>query len=421
MILEEFARSRCFSFPSDISPNIFVVYAHNNEKEGAAYDGCARQLITWLGRIHAQILSDQSPLPVFTPRVEGTRAIDNILAKQMCLLPTSRGETPVRSSVDKIVVCGSEVLEAYCRKPCARAYIEDIIQVCTEHVGTPTETKLESMIHDRIVRECEKNNFHHVLTELAFVEVRASGNSKTQDLVPVVLNQMDLDEPLMGYLSCFQGTDVKIKLKSSDQSSLQTLFFRLLKRLYPENRDFISPFEDFYISANKLPEVHGIGSGITVEEELTKIVNAGIDRAHEEYHKACGVFAGNSILRSYTAKLSDKTSRILEHVSIAAQCEILDWLSTVATSEIHGKYHDSGTKRIEGTCNWVIEDAEFRQWHKCETSALLWLNGDSKSSVTTSADRINSSKLTDSESGDRQKLLHVAGHRLGEEWPRDLG
>ena len=52
--------------------------------------------------------------------------------------------------------------------------------------------------------------------------------------------------------------------------------------------------------------------------------------------------------------------------------ELLDWLSTLP----HARYHRNiQKKRVEGTCNWLIQRAEFESWLHGSQSTCLWLRG----------------------------------------------
>jgi hypothetical protein len=384
-ILDQFANSDSFS--TERSPTAFIAYAHDNERVGAAaYDGCVRQLITWLERVKAQIISDQNPRPPFVPENEDTDRDGNIVGSQMCLVPLKcyGAEKPKTRIVDKVIVCGSEVMERYYRKPRAQAYMKDIIQICNTHAGQATSPSLESRIRERVEEELEhnKDDFHHLYTELAFLQLRVSSNPlETHNLVPVSLNQIDPNNAPMQYLPFFQGTDVKLKLNSHTPRSLHKLFFKLLKRLFPEKIEFIKVFQQCYISANEDPKLQRHAK--VPEEDLTKIINEGIAQAYHEYHKASSRVLRNIDSQNYTAKLSGDISRLLEDVDQSTQRKILRWLSPISASEIHGTYDDSGTSRVPGTCDWVIKDEKFRRWHDCDGSALLLLKGDSKLSVTT--------------------------------------
>lgn len=328
--------------------------------------------------MHAQIISDHSPLPPFVSKIEGTDAIGNILANQMCLLPPRcyGTETPKTTCVDKVIVCGSEVMEGYCRKASTPAYIGEIVQICTTRADQPTKLGLESTIRQRVEKECGRDDFHHILTELAFIEARKSGLPETHGIIPVVLNQKNPDGAPMRYLPVFQNTDVKLKLKCPAASSLHRLFFKLLKRLFPDDRDFVKPFIKCYdcaIEEHRLDEEVGVS-----RKRFDETVNQRITKAYQEYWKLFCVVVRDGRLQAYTGKLSNQVSQVLNGMCQSTQHEILKWVSPVSASELHGKYHDAGTSRLIGTCDWVIQHRHFRRWHASEGSALLFLRGESK-------------------------------------------
>lgn len=375
-ILDQLAASSLFS-NSTSAPNIFVVYAHNNKKEGAAYDECVRKLITWLRKIHARVLSDQSPLPPLNRRIEGDEAIRNILANQLCLLPPKLdcAGIPTVTSVDKVIVCGSEVLEQYCEKPSALSYIGDIVHIY--HNGrNQSTTTLQSRIHDRVESECNKDDFHHILTELAFLEVRRSDLPQAHGMIPVLLSQINADEAPLRYLSMFDNTDVKLKLKSPTASSLHKLCFKLLEQLFPDDKDFIRPFKDCYASVSSTFKAHD--EAFRCRQKFDAVVNQQITRAYQEYWSLFCVLVRDEKLQAYSGKLSDRISKVLETTDLRRQHEILRWLSPTPAAEYHGRFQDSGTARMEGTCDWIIKDENLRRWYTSNGSALLFLRGDSK-------------------------------------------
>lgn len=296
----------------------------------------------------------------------------------MCLLPPScyGAETPKVRTIDKVIVCGSVVLETYCRRTSARAYIDDIIQICTNGACRSTKMTLESAIRERVDKECDRDDFHHVLTEIAFLEARRFCLSEAHGMVPVLLNETNPDQAPMRYLQVFLNTDVKLKLKSSETVSLHKLYFKLLKRLFPEERDFIKSFEQCYIQTNDY--VESLGSGRVSPERFANIVNRRITEAYQQYWKVSCVLMRDGKLRAYTGKLSDQMSQALECTTQSTQHDILNWLSPHPSSRYHGIFHDSGTSRMQGTCDWVIQDEKFYRWYASGGSALLFLCGNSK-------------------------------------------
>jgi ankyrin repeat protein len=336
-----------------------------------------RKIIGWLGNIHARILSDQSPLPPLKRRFEGDDAIRNILDNQICLLPPksdNAGNLDV-TSVDNIIVCGSEVLERYYKKPSASAYIQDIVQICHDGAHQPTNI-LQSNLRARVEIESRKDGFHHILTELALLEVRKSVLSQSHGMVPVVLSQVDPDEAPMRYLPIFYNTDVKLKLKSPESGSLHKLFFKLLEQLFPNDRDFIGPFKECY---NSVTSALKLDYGAPVAQgNFDIIVNPGILAAYQKSWKLCCAVVRDNKLQAYTGNLSSQVSQVLHSTGLQTRHEILKWLSHTSAPELHGRFDDSGTRRIKGTCDWVIKHEKFQQWYCSKGSDLIILCGNSK-------------------------------------------
>lgn len=52
--------------------------------------------------------------------------------------------------------------------------------------------------------------------------------------------------------------------------------------------------------------------------------------------------------------------------------ELLDWLSTLPYARHH---RNTQRKRVDGTCNWLIQRTEFESWLQGSQSACLWLRG----------------------------------------------
>lgn len=374
-ILDQLAASSLFSNP-DHAPDIFIVYAHNNAKKGTAHDECVRKIIKWLRHIHARILSDQTPLPCFDDRIEGDDAIRNILANQLCLLPPKLDSTgtPSVTSVGKVIVCGSVVLERYYRKPSALSYIRDIVHICTTNVDQ-SASELQASIRARVETESNEDGFHHILTELAFLEVRKSVLSEKHGMIPLAISQINAVGAPMRYLPAFYNTDVKLKLPKA--GSLHRLFFKLLEQLFPDDRDFIKYFRDCYDTAgSKLRR--GQNQASISWHEFDDIVSREISRAYQEYWSLFCVSVRDGKLRAYSGKLSDRVSKVLRKTELTEQHKILKWLSPISAPELHGRFQDSGTARMEGTCDWVIKDENFRRWYASQDSELLLLRGDSK-------------------------------------------
>jgi len=151
------------------SPSIFLVYAHDPPNARNAHVPCVRDLIEWLQMVGAHILSDRSLLLEVSIRQSGGDAVRDILANQICLLPVRRraGNKEVVCSVDKVLLCGSDVLREYCESDAGSLYMDAVERLCID--------ALERGIHPEDVQDDvrkvmkyfgECGNVHHVHTEL---------------------------------------------------------------------------------------------------------------------------------------------------------------------------------------------------------------------------------------------------------------
>lgn len=203
-------------------------------------------------------------------REEDTTALENILSNQFCLLPASRhaGDRKI-TSVDKVIVCGSSLLESYYQNEFTPHYVSRI-QELYDHFQHKTRDELQKEIRSFVETQCKKEGFHHVLTELAFVALRRTQDDKCHGIIPVALH-----ENSVGYLPFLKASDHYIKLKSpKDPSSLHKLFFSLLQRVYIEEHERIDIFRTCYTEARKrLENRPSTESQTIIKEEISKALD----------------------------------------------------------------------------------------------------------------------------------------------------
>lgn len=161
-------------------------------------------------------------------REEDDRANRNILGNQLRLLPKHR------QAVDKVIVYGSPRLEDYYAHSFTAQYLSAVERAYT-HDGTA-----QTEIHDIIEREYGTEGFHHVLTELAFLNIRKTHLNKEHGIIPV-----RIDETPMKYLWHLPQTDLWQK-SSSKVTDHYKLFFKMLQQIYPEQCEMITAFMKCY-------------------------------------------------------------------------------------------------------------------------------------------------------------------------------
>lgn len=209
-----------------------------------------RHLADCLTKTRSQVVSDMAALPWWGPREGGDEAARNILSNQLCLLPpiySSSDNSSVMSSVDKVVLCGSEVLRQYCEHNSGSSYMEEIDAVYRSMVAqrAPSE-EIKNKIRSVVESYCQDDWFHHVLTEIALLKIRrASCGKNSHGIIPISLDGSGMD-----YLPFIDNCDLWLKLKSSSSiDPTHRLFFDLLLQLYTDQHVLISHFSKCYDDA----------------------------------------------------------------------------------------------------------------------------------------------------------------------------
>ncbi len=183
--LFEKALSTLSSLELPNKPSLFLVYAHDNPFYGKAEAAISRYLIDKLSQIRINLYSDRTPMgqPFLRASEDWKKdgKLEDILTSQLCLLPTRLRDDV--EPVDKVVVCCSEVLERYLSWPHYGAFYQELqaaySQDC-EQMGT-------SAIRLVVKAFSHKAGFHHVLTEMAFLQIRAERLTEQHGIIPVSL------------------------------------------------------------------------------------------------------------------------------------------------------------------------------------------------------------------------------------------
>ncbi len=231
---------------SSVWPSVFLVYAHDNPHYGMADAGTSKFLIDHLVKVGVNLYSDQRPKGLQAPSALSTREdaarVDDILTSQFCLLPTAIGGI---QPVDKVIVCGSQVLGHYLQWGEAgklyQAYCADLKKAYGLAQQNPAQAETE--IRTVVNTYSQQADFHHVLTEMAFLKIRTDYLDQ-HGIIPASLCAN-------GYELCVQdfvkATTVRIEDMprfASQQASGQAVyqqqgrhlvFFKLLERLLAQN------------------------------------------------------------------------------------------------------------------------------------------------------------------------------------------
>ncbi len=246
------------------SPSLFLVYAHNN-KLGKADAEVSQRVIQWLSSLRSNLYSDRSasghqalPLPA-TP--EDIAKVNDILSSQLCLLPNHAG------TVDQVIMCGSELLGHYM----ASSYYQDFckeIQSTYKEVSERTNdfSQVEAAIRKVVEANLNEEEFHHVLTELAFLQIRYEHKKSEHRIIPLLLNstaqqclpKFIVDSTTIRIEDSKWRTPSNWKGQTYRDEGLHIAFFKLLNRLLGEQKRCIPLMEEKVYRAclQKLQENH---------------------------------------------------------------------------------------------------------------------------------------------------------------------
>ena len=173
------------------------MYAHENKKlaPAAANAKGALDLIKWLGKVRFNLHSNKThgydPLNTTSEDIQKADA-EKIVSSQLRLLPPEGSS----DSFDHVILCGSEVLGEYARSPCWDGYlkhIENAYQAALEasEPDGSTHVRIRKKIGDVVKSELRREGFHHVLTELTCLCIRANkpeNKSESHGIIPILLN-----------------------------------------------------------------------------------------------------------------------------------------------------------------------------------------------------------------------------------------
>ncbi|MCX8567227.1 MAG: WD40 repeat [Glomeribacter sp. 1016415] len=191
-------------------PSLFLVYAHDNEAHGEAKASTSKYLINNLSKIRGVTLySDQTPIgQAYANSDENLKEdgkLEDILTNQFCLLPAQ-----VRADVkpvDKVIVCCSDVLGSYLKGQSYKAFCDELKKAYdtdreayvkdNQQKGTPA---LREVVRKFSQEEKYMADFHHVLTEMAFLEIRAAHLKGQHGIIPVSLTPNSYDYCLKDFI-----------------------------------------------------------------------------------------------------------------------------------------------------------------------------------------------------------------------------
>ncbi len=251
--------------------SLFLVYAHNNPACGEAKADISKYLIEKLSTIRALLYSDQTPMgPTYSNSVEEAKdgKLEDILTSQLCLLPVKLrdGVEPV----DKVVVCCSEVLGNYLTWPHYQDFYQALLAAYRKDLEQRSTTAIREVVKQFSQEAAYKSGFHHILTEIAFLQIRAEHRKDQHGIIPVSLTHNSYESCLADFIP---ATTVRMEDVLRFEAQAQTgrvvyanqsrhwVLFKLIERVLvvdsDEARTFLNKFwhgyEDLIARLNEAP------------------------------------------------------------------------------------------------------------------------------------------------------------------------
>ncbi len=284
-------------------PSLFLVYAHDNENylEKAEAD-TSKYLIEKLSEIKVNLYSDQNPMgQPYSSSPEDLKkesTLEDILTSQLCLLPDQLRDDV--KPVDKVVVCCSELLGKYLGwqhykkfyEQLQEAYLEDREAYRKDGAQEGT-SKIRDVVQKFSEEKEYKAGFHHVLTEMAFLQIRADWLKNEHGIIPVLFTPESYQECLSHFIRSTtvrmndisrSGEQAKVGRQVYRNQGRHLVLFKLIERVLADSREakpflnkFWQGYSDFISHLKNEPATLG-------ELEFVKLVEGIFGGIRTELH-----------------------------------------------------------------------------------------------------------------------------------------
>jgi hypothetical protein len=243
-VLFAFSLTNIFSHPN--APSFFVVYAHDQTERNQPDECTVRKFIRYFELMRAQIRSDRSQNLSDLARA-------NIFHTQSCLLPKRVATDPV----DLVVLVHSEVLSNYCGEESGRKYMslfkqasKPVLDELYQDHNSGSVSQQSIPDYQKIVKSLVNNqkSFHHVLTELAFVELRAVNDQNGTSIIPLSLRgeNATISEDLPYLINTTHYCSMKHTWGPDTFEQQQRFFLGFVERIYGKAPDVIQFIKNRY-------------------------------------------------------------------------------------------------------------------------------------------------------------------------------
>ncbi|KAI6466428.1 hypothetical protein MCOR17_004825 [Pyricularia oryzae] len=302
-------------------PTVFILYTHANETLGDAKTSLVGRIIRWLQRSRCRVISDRPPLDRLSSARSDDAVLRDILDRQFLLLPFS-GEG---DSVVKLVMCGSDVLEQYMRHPFTSSYLDKVIGAYQTADGA------RENIREVFEAHAGQAGFHHVLTEIALLQLRKQAQNQNDLIVPVALS----GELPATYLKIVDSCNVVSKQKEEDISNEHKLSFKLLRQVYLQDSSSTMDRAKDIILPKLLSATERIVEDRTTRGRLAGSINNAADRKHEN-----------------------------ERMRILVMLRTLPYLDRKNRNSVPA----------DNTCIWATNHPKLQAWQTASRLSVLWVS-----------------------------------------------
>ncbi len=184
-------------------PSLFLVYAHDNPVHGQAEASTSKYLIEKLSNIRGvNLYSDQTPMgQTYSSSAEESKEegkLEDILTNQLYLLP-ARLRNDVKP-VNKVVVCCSEVLGRYLEWSHYEDFYQELRAAYLKDCKQQGSSAIREVVKKFSQEKEYKAGFHHVLTEIAFLRIRAEHWQDQHGIIPVSLTPNSYESCLAHFI-----------------------------------------------------------------------------------------------------------------------------------------------------------------------------------------------------------------------------
>ncbi|KAK8070416.1 hypothetical protein PG997_010619 [Apiospora hydei] len=362
-------------FEGPQAPSFFVIYAHDNPNYGRADDRIVKKFIGYLRIIGSKAQSDRNPVIRQSPDSDSTPYHD-ILANQFCLLP----EELTTNSVEKVLLCFSEVFHAYCSDPKGREYIKRVVKAGHDEAKrlegrddcmAKVQRAIRQAVNDGIEKE---EGFHHVLTEIALLQLRVllakAKGRENDDTSTVVLVDLHSTNKIFEGLPFLSPTKHWLTLPPVNRSEAShRLFFRILERVYepglPLTRVLESQYND-QIQALRSKSWSSYEFRSKVLDDINRALTTEKLYTHTRYNQVESAAHAND----RRAPQSGETYTPLE-----SKC-----FEKLRFTGMENRQEDViESIDLAGTCEWILAAPEFTRWRSRhegdQTNCQLWIKG----------------------------------------------